>query len=200
MVARARERIAAEGLTQAQVQIADAATGSLPWEQADLMFSRFGVMFFAEPEAAFTHLRRQMRPEGRLLFACWRPLADNPWFTIPLEAGRPFLPPQPPADPEAPGPFAFADPERVRRILAAAGWRDIVARPKEAPMQMAEAGDLDGAAEFATRVGALARLLGEAEPETRRAVKRAVREALRPHVGPDGVALTGAIWLVSARA
>ena len=199
MVVRARARIAVQALTQAQVQIADAATGLFRWGKADLMFSRFGVMFFAEPEAAFAHLRRQMRPEGRLLFACWRPLAENPWFTVPLEAGRRYLPPQPPADPEAPGPFAFADPERVRRILAAAGWRDIVARPQEAPMQMAGAGDLEGATAFATSVGALARLLAEAEPETRRVVERAVREALRAHDEPGGITLTGAIWLVSAR-
>ncbi|WP_191970260.1 class I SAM-dependent methyltransferase [Methylobacterium planeticum] len=200
MAARARARIAAAGLAQAQVQVADAAAGAFDWTGADLMFSRFGVMFFAEPAAAFAHLRRQMRPGGRLLFACWRPLAENPWFTVPLEAGRPFLPPQPPADPTAPGPFAFADPERVRQVLATAGWREIGVSPREAPMRMADADDLDGAAAFATRVGALARLLADSEPETHRAVKRAVREALRAHDGPDGIALTGSVWLVSARA
>lgn len=121
MAARARERIAAAGLSNAQVVVSDAATTDFERRDADLLFSRFGVMFFADPVAAFANLHLAMRPGGRLLCAAWRPLADNPWFRVPLEAARSFVPPQPPADPEAPGPFAFADLEMYKSDLFRGG-------------------------------------------------------------------------------
>jgi SAM-dependent methyltransferase len=200
MAGRARERVAAAGIANAEIVAADATTHAFPAEGADLLFSRFGVMFFADPTAAFVYLRHAMKPSGRLLFACWRPLAENSWFTVPLAAGAPLLPPQPPAEPNAPGPFAFADPERVRRILADSGWRDIALAPHDLPMHFAASGDLEAATELATRVGPLARMLNEADPDLRPVVRAAVSEALRPYDGPDGFVFGGAIWLVSARA
>jgi SAM-dependent methyltransferase len=205
MAARARERIAAAGLANAAVRVADAAAHDFAGSGgADLLFSRFGVMFFADPAAAFRNLRRALRPGGRLLFAVWRPMAENGWFTVPLDAGRPLLPPQPPPEPGAlpyvPGPFAFADPDRVRGILAEAGWQDVALAPRDVPMRIAPPGQVDAAAEFATRVGVLARALADADPALRARVRQAVADALRPHDGPDGVVLSGAIWLVSARA
>jgi SAM-dependent methyltransferase len=200
MAARARERIAAAGLTNAAVQLSDAATCVLPHNDTDLLFSRFGVMFFSDPTAAFANLRRAMRSDGRLLFAAWRGLADNTWFTLPLQATQGLLPPGPPADPNAPGPLAFADAERVRGILAAAGWRDVAATRHDLPMRLAGPGQLDEAAEFATRVGPLARALAEADPSLYARARQAVRQALAPHDGPEGVSLNASIWLVSARA
>src|SRR5260370_18482697 len=105
MSAQARERIAAEQLRNAEVLVHDAATCVFPRSDTDLLFSRFGVMFFADPEAAFANLRLAMRPGGRLLCMAWRPLAENPWFSVPLQAARALLPPQPPPEPNAPGPF-----------------------------------------------------------------------------------------------
>src|ERR1700722_16858165 len=110
MLGVARERAAAEGLAQA---------GFLPVDGA---FSRFGVMFFEDPVAAFANIRAAVSPRGRLAFVCWRALAENPWMTVPMAAILPLLPAPPPAQtPGAPGPFAFADRDRLFAILRDAG-------------------------------------------------------------------------------
>jgi SAM-dependent methyltransferase len=200
MAARARERIGASGFSNARVVVSDAATYAFPGNDADLLFSRFGVMFFADPVAAFSHLRRGMRQGGRLLCAAWRPLSENPWFRVPMDAARALLPPQPPADPEAPGPFAFADRDRTLGILGAAGWHDATLTRHDVPMRFAAAGQLEQATDFATRVGALARAMADEAPETRARVREAVAEALKNYDGPAGIVLSGSIWLMSARA
>jgi len=197
MAARARQRIAAEGLGNAEIVIADAAAHSFSGAKTDLLFSRFGVMFFADPVAAFANLRRAMKPAGRLAVAVWRPLAENPWAHVPLAAAAPLLPPLSPPDPLAPGPFAFADADRVHRILSAAGWREIGCTRHDAPMRLSAAGRLDQAAEFATRVGPLARALADAPPELRPQARALVAAALATHDGPDGVSLPGSIWIVT---
>jgi SAM-dependent methyltransferase len=200
MAARARARIAAAGVTQASVQVADASAREFTGDGADLLFSRFGVMFFADPTAAFANLRSGMRPGGRLLCAVWRPPAENAWLSLPLAAALPLLPPQPPADPHAPGPFAFADADRVRNILSDAGWHDIGFAHCRVPLQVAGPGELETATDFAMRLGPLARILAESDPGLAEPVREAVRAVLAPHEGPDGVVLSGSIWLVSARA
>jgi SAM-dependent methyltransferase len=200
MAARARERIAAAGLSQAEIVVADAASHDLGGIDVDLLFSRFGVMFFADPVAAFGNLRRAMRPGGRLLCVAWRPFADNPWFRVPLEAAGSLLAPQPPTDPDAPGPFAFGNADRTQSILEDAGWRGVTLTRQDVPMRFAAAGQIEQATEFATRVGALARVLGEEPPEVRAQATAAVAEALRAYDGPDGINLTGSVWLISARA
>ena len=200
MAARARERIGAAGLTNARVVVSDAAVHAFPPDSADLLFSRFGVMFFADPTAAFANLRGAIRQGGRLLCAAWRPLADNPWFIVPQQAARPLLPPQPPADPNAPGPFAFADPDRTLGIFSDAGWHDVALTRHDVPMRFAAAGEVDQATEFATRVGALARMLAEVDPALHPRVRSAVADALRAYDSPAGIMLSGSIWLISARA
>ena len=202
LVGRARERIAEAGLgATARVELADAASHPFASE-ADLLFSRFGVMFFADPAAAFANLRRSLRPDaGRMVFVAWRPLAENPWFSIPLQAARArvALPEEPPPEPGAPGPFAFDDPARVRGILDAAGWRGVDMAPHDTLLRLAEPGDVEEAARATTRVGPLARALAEAGPDAREAAMAAVVEALRGCDGPEGIVLPGAVWLVSAR-
>jgi SAM-dependent methyltransferase len=200
MAARARERIAASGLANARVILSDAATHDFGQVGADLLFSRFGVMFFADPIAAFANLHRAMRPGGRLLCVAWRPLAENPWFTVPLTAASSLLPPQPPSDPEAPGPFAFADPDRTRRIFTSAGWKGATFVRQDVPIRIAATGQLERATELATRVGGLARILADADPDTTARVRKAVADALKTHDGPGGIVLSGSIWLISARA
>ena len=200
MSARARQRIEAASLTNATVVVSDAATHTFTEPSADLLFSRFGVMFFADPVAAFANLRTAMRPGGRLLCVAWRPLTDNPWFSVPLEAARGLLPPQPPTEPDAPGPFAFANADRTLGIFTRAGWRDTTLTRKDVPMQFAAAGQLEQAVEFATRVGALARMLVDEGPEVRSRVRQAVGDVLKTHDGRDGINLSGSVWLISARA
>jgi SAM-dependent methyltransferase len=200
MADRARERIAAAGLVNARVVVADAASYAFPSGGADLLFSRFGVMFFIDPVAAFANLRRGMRQGGRLLCVAWRPLDDNAWFQIPMEAAGALLPPQPPGDAQAPGPFAFANQDRTIGILTAAGWNDVALARQDAPMRFAAAGQLEQATDFATRVGALGRVLAEVAPETRARVQAIVAEALKRYDSPGGIVLSGSVWLISARA
>jgi SAM-dependent methyltransferase len=199
MAGRARERITAARLGNAQVLVSDASTHVFESGQADLLFSRFGIMFFADPAAAFGNLRRAARQGGRLLFACWRPIADNGWFSVPVQAAAHLLPQAPSAEPHAPGPFAFANPDRVRHILGTAGWSDVVLTRQDVPMCLAGPGQIGEAAEFATRVGSLARALADATPDVKARAEDAVAAALPAYDGPAGVCLPGSIWLVSAR-
>jgi len=200
MSARARERITAAGLSNARVVVSDAAVHTFAPGGADLLFSRFGVMFFADPVAAFANLHRAMRKGSRLLCAAWRPLADNPWFRVPLEAASGLLPPQQPSDPDAPGPFAFANQDRTLGIFKDAGWHDVTLTRHDVPMRFAAANQIEKATEFATRVGSLARLLADETPETRARIRLAVAEALKAYDSPAGITLSGSIWLIAARA
>jgi SAM-dependent methyltransferase len=180
---------------------ADAATHPFPPGGWDLAFSRFGVMFFGDPVAGFANLRRALRPGGRMLFACWRPLSENPWMGVPLAAATPHLPPLPEVGPEDPGPFAFADPARIRRILAGAGWTEPTITPCDVMLDLAAGQGLDAAADHATRIGAAARAMRDQPEEVRTAAAAAIRDALAPHATADGrVALAGAVWLVETTA
>ncbi|MCR5876369.1 class I SAM-dependent methyltransferase [Phenylobacterium sp. J426] len=174
---------------------ADAQTHVFPPGAYDAAFSRFGVMFFADPVAAFANIRLALRPGGRLVFICWRTPAENPIMTLPMAAASRIVEPPPPPEPGAPGPFAFADPNRVLDILGTAGFGAVeIARHDE----KIGAGDLDAALELALRVGPLGGLLRE-HPDKREAVVEVVRDALAHHVGEDGVKLDSATWIVSAR-
>ena len=123
MLAVAEHRIAASALTQAAVLKADAATEPFAPGSFDLAFSRFGVMFFDAPVEAFINIHRALKPGGRLVFACWRPFKTNPWFSVPYRAAVPHLPEQERPEPEAPGPFAFADPRPGRADPRPGGLR-----------------------------------------------------------------------------
>ena len=123
MLARAQADAEAAGLANAVFQQGDAQVHPLEPATFDTVISRFGVMFFADPVAAFANIRSATRPGGRLVFACWQPLAANQWMLVPGAALAEHLPPPAPAPADGPGMFAFADPDRLRPILAAAGWR-----------------------------------------------------------------------------
>ena len=197
LLSRARER--AEGRGNIEFVEADAQTHAFSGG-TDLLFSRFGVMFFADPEAAFRNLASALRPGGRLCFACWRPVAENPWTTVPMQAVRSLLPaPAAPPDPQAPGPFAFADPARVTAILAQAGFSEIAVTPRDFPMLMGRGDDpLADAVRFLRKLGPAAAALREAGPEASEAAKPLLAAALAPHVADGRVALPGAIWIVTA--
>lgn len=175
---------------------ADAQTHSFEPKTFDAAFSRFGVMFFADPVAAFANIRAALKPGGRLTFVCWRRPDENPFMTLPMTAALTFLPPPPPTDPLAPGPFAFADPDRVRNILSQAGFEAIETTPHDRKIG---SGDLEQTLAVTQRIGPLGSML-RGYPEQRDRVIDAVREALRPHAGPDGVKLASASWIVTARA
>jgi SAM-dependent methyltransferase len=189
-------RRAAKGCERVRFVNADAQV--FPFEQASFnaAFSRFGVMFFADPTAAFINIRRSLRPNGRLAFVCWRALQENALDIVPLSAASAHLPPQPAHDLDAPGPFAFANPDRVRGILESAGFGAIEITAHD---EQVGSGDLDAMLAVCSRVGALGKILRE-NPELRAATLPAVRAALAAHDGPDGVRLNAATWVVTARA
>jgi SAM-dependent methyltransferase len=193
MLGVARQR-AAESRAAPDFLRADAQTADLTAERFDAAFSRFGVMFFSNPTAAFANIRRALKPGGRLAFVCWRSLAENAWQRVPLEAARHVLPPQAPGDPLSPGPFAFADAERLQGILSAAGFADIGIAPFDT---MIGSGTLDETLSLAMQVGPLSRALRE-HPECRDGALGVVREALAAYVTPAGVMMPAAIWVVTA--
>jgi SAM-dependent methyltransferase len=189
-------RRAAQGCRRVQFIQADAQVFGFEPTSFDAAFSRFGVMFFADPIAAFINIRRSLRPNGRLAFVCWRALEENPLDIVPLRAASAYLPPQPAHDPDAPGPFAFANPDRVRGILARAGFGEIEITARD---ELVGSGGIDAMLAVCSRVGALGKILRE-NPELRTATLPLVRSALAAHDGPDGVRLNAATWVVTARA
>jgi len=199
MLARARERQNELGIKNLEFLCADAQTYSFERERFDLICSRFGVMFFDDPTAAFGNLRPALRSDGRLCFLCWQALEKNEWARVPLMAAtRHIQPPAPPA-PEAPGPFAFADPERIRRILEGGGFKEVSCESYEAELSMGGARTVDEAVEFSLEIGTVARLLPGADTDTRTRVAQSIREALTPYASQYGVSLHGAAWIVLAR-
>jgi SAM-dependent methyltransferase len=190
LLAAARRRPRDEHVSFVQ---ADAQTHAFE-HPFDAIYSRFGVMFFADPVAAFASLRRAMEPTGRVVFVCWRPAEENPMMTVPMAAAAKHFPALPPQDPHAPGPFAFADSGRVARILEAAGFGAIRITRHDEPI-----GGNDRAAtlELALNIGPLGRLL-RAHPEQRAVVIDVVRDAIEPFI-VDGIArIPSATWIVTA--
>ncbi|MGH7022831.1 MAG: class I SAM-dependent methyltransferase [Caulobacteraceae bacterium] len=176
-------------------RLADAQTADLGAAEFDAAFSRFGVMFFADPAAAFGNIAKALKLGGRLAFVCWRPYAENPLMRAPAEAAAAFLPPVAPPDPTAPGPFAYADPARVRAILGDAGFSDIAVEPYDTKVGGA---DLEGALALALRVGPLGAAIRE-NPSLVDRVAPVVRGRLADYLTPEGVMLPAAVWIVTAR-
>jgi SAM-dependent methyltransferase len=197
LVTRARERVS--HLPNVSVLEADAATHAFAEPSAGI-FSRFGVMFFAEPEPAFRQLRKALAPEGRIAFVCWQAFDDIPWFYLPSAVTRALLPQAPPpVDPHAPGPFAFASPARVTGILRAAGFRRIELEAFRTSVTLATEG-LEAAVDFSFQIGPVARLIAEQPDELRARIWQRMAEKFAPLVRDGRVELEGAAWLVTARA
>jgi len=195
MLARARERAAR---LPARFVLADATVYDFGPEGADLAASRFGVMFFADPARSFANLRMGLKARGRLAFACWRAAKQNPFFVVPLREALKHAPPLPETDPEAPGPFALADPARAQRILSQAGFADIAVKPHDLELDIAAGRGLDAAVKAAMTIGPTSRMLDGQSEAVRAAVESDIRAALAAHARGDSVPLGGAIWIVTA--
>jgi SAM-dependent methyltransferase len=201
MLERARTRARQAGARNLRFENADATLHDFGDERFDLLFSRFGVMFFADPAASFANLHRALAPGARLAFVCWQGLQRNPWMLVPLLAAAKHVALPGPPPPDAPGPFSFQDPDRVRRVLGAAGFREIALEPLEGPLGVGGGQGLDGAVDFLMHVGPLGRVLREAgDAAAGPAVVEAIRQALRPFETEQGIQLESAAWIVSARA
>ena len=198
LIARARQR--GEAIENLRFEHADAQTFAFSGAAYDTVFSRFGLMFFADPIAAFRNLYTALRMGGQLGFVCWRAMRDNPSFVLPLEAALPFLP-EPPRLPEpgAPGAFALADGHRIRGILECAGYGEIEITPHDTELVFAGRSDLEGAVDLALQIGPLSRASSMLAETALARVRAAVRDAFVPYHGPSGVTLPAATWIVTAR-
>ena len=196
MLALAAERLRAFANTTCM--LGDAAELPLRDLGADLIVSRFGVMFFGDPVAAFANLRTGLAAGGHLRFACWRPIKENPWLQIPLHAVYEHAPRLPKPEPEEPGPFAFGDPARVTRILTAAGFTAPSFTPLDIQIDISAGGTLEDAVIQSSAMGPAKRALADQPDEVRAAALESIRRALTPHASAAGVKLPGAVWLVAA--
>jgi SAM-dependent methyltransferase len=195
MLARARERAAAAGIANVSFEQADAQVHEFAGAPFDVLLSRFGVMFFADPVAAFANLRRAAAPEGRLAAVVWQPFARNEWVSVPhtaLAIGRDLAPP--PED--VPGPFGLADADRTGQILADAGWSDVRLDPADVTYDFGA--DPAVAAQHAREIGVLRGLLADLGDAQQARAMAALLEAMAEHVTPDGVRFDSQIWVVSA--
>ncbi|AYM76884.1 class I SAM-dependent methyltransferase [Janthinobacterium agaricidamnosum] len=189
--------------TPAQFLVADASSAELPEGAFDILFSRFGVMFFGDPTGAFAHMRRALRPGGRVAFVCWRGAAENEWMRLPMGEIQGIVALTAPPDPEAPGPFSFGERDRVTRILTAAGFTDIAIAPFDASVPFGEGGTrdaaIDDAVKMALEVGPLSRVLAAQPDDIRARAAVAVRTAFAGRPGERSVMIDGAAWIVTAR-
>jgi SAM-dependent methyltransferase len=199
MLEWARERAAKGRVTNVTFTHADAQAHMFRPE-FDLLYSRFGVMFFEDPPGAFANLHNAMKPGGRLAFACWQAIHRNPWLGVPLMAAMKHITVELPATPDAPGPFAFADAERVERILTAGGFRDVRVEGHDVGIALGGGTSLEEATKLVMDLGPLARVMADASPQERRVVEDEVREAISGSMTPRGVEMPGAIWIVTASA
>jgi len=191
----ARRRAASEGVGNARFVVGDGQRHDFGGERFDAIVSRFGVMFFDDPGAAFARLREAAENGAGMTLIVWRGPDDNPFMTAAERAAGPLLPQLTPVDLEAPGQFAFADPERVRRILAPS-WSEVEIAPLDVDCALT-AEDLEV---YAVRMGRVAHLLPDLDPDTREAVIAAVRRGFEPFVSGGVARFTAACWIVRGKA
>ncbi|MGO1001855.1 class I SAM-dependent methyltransferase [Lysobacter sp. CA196] len=195
MIALARTRAEAEG-TPAGFVCADAQACDFEPARFDAIVSRLGVMFFADPVAAFANLRRAATDGAALHAIAWRSAAENPFMTTAERAAAPLLPQLPARRADGPGQFAFADAQRVHRILDDSGWSEIDIQPIDVACSFPES----ELVRYLSRLGPLGLFLQEADASTRAQVVDPVRAAFEPYVHGDEVRYRAACWMIGARA
>ena len=193
MLAMARARAERDRIPADFIR-ADAQDYPLEPAGFDMLISRFGVMFFADPVQAFANLRRAAAHDAQLRFIAWRSAAENPFMTAAERAAAPFLPTLPPRRPDAPGQFAFANAARVHSILADGGWNGIDIRPVDVVCTLPE----QELPHYLTRLGPVGGVLQDADEPTRRRVLDAVRPAFDPFIHGAEVRFTAACWMIGA--
>ncbi|MBI1179549.1 MAG: methyltransferase domain-containing protein [Alphaproteobacteria bacterium] len=200
MLARAEDRAAHAEMSNVFFELADVERGPQHRDSFDLAFSRFGVMFFGDPVEAFRNVAAALHDKGRVAFACWQELDRNQWVSLQLRAVLPLVEPPPRPGPDEPGPFSFADPERIRRILSSAGFVDIEIEPFEPEVVLGGLLVLDDAVDFSLDIGPASALLKDVDAATREQARDAVRAALEVHhQSRRGVVLSAGAWIVTAR-
>ena len=200
LIAEARKRADRAGVTNVDFEVGDAGAFAFEPGKADLLFSRFGVMFFGDPYGAFKNIRKGIKPGGRVAFACWQEIQKNPFFLVPMGAAFEVLPPPEPLPPGTPGPFAFGDKDYLLDILKTAGFENIEIEGMRATMAVPDDFSAERAAEFFVTFGPTKRLLEDQPSDIVEKVRAKIVAALEEHVVGQKVKLEGAIWLVRATA
>jgi SAM-dependent methyltransferase len=197
MLAEARRRADAAGLGNTRFDHGDAQVHPVPEAAFDVVMSRFGVMFFADPAAAFANLAHALRPGGRLVFGCWQSMFDNAWVMVPAIAALEHVPPPALDETGDHGAFSLADLDATTALLSGAGLADITVAEMRAPMWMGSS--IDDTVAFMQTTEFADTLFADLAPAVAAAGWNAVAQALEDHVTGDGVELDGAAWLVTAR-
>jgi SAM-dependent methyltransferase len=196
MLAVARNRSSAPPGVAVTFEQGDAQTDGLG-TRFDAWISRFGVMFFKDPVAAFANLARSLRRGGRIAFVCWRGFLENEWQFVPAGAALAHVPLPPLADDGyAPGPFALAEPDFVRSLLTGAGFDGVTLTPADRPVVLGES--VEDALSYLMGSEFARILLEGIDDATTGRVRASIIEALDPYAGPDGVVLNGGVWSVTA--
>jgi SAM-dependent methyltransferase len=196
MLAEAQRRASAAGIANVDWRQADPATAAL--DEYDLLTSAFGVMFFGDSVAAFTNMRRGAAPDARMALVCWRTLAENPWMEVPMAAVAQHLPPRPKPVPNAPGMFAFADPEHVTEVLTAAGWMPPHFEKVDMKLDIAAGRGLEEAVVQSTEIGAVNSWLRNQPREIVSTAVASLRKKLEPYADGVSVCRPSAMWLISS--
>jgi SAM-dependent methyltransferase len=194
MIATARMLAEQEGVP-AKFICADAQTHAFERASFDMIMSRFGVMFFADPVRAFANLRDAASKDATLCFIAWRSPAENRFMTTAERAAAHLLPNLPARRADAPGQFGFADARRVQSILAESGWTDIDIQPIDIECTLPES----ELSRYGARLGPVGVALREVDPRTRDEVVAVVRTAFEPYVRGDEVSFTASCWRVDAQ-
>jgi SAM-dependent methyltransferase len=196
MLAEGARRAGAAGIANIDWRQDNPATAAL--DEYDLLTSAFGVMFFGDMAAAFANMRCGAARNARMALVCWRTLGENLWMELPMTAVAQHLPPRPKPVPNAPGMFAFADPEHVTEILTAAGWEPPRFEKLDMDLDIAAGRGLEEAVLQSTQIGAVNSWLRNQPDEIVSASVASLREALEPYVDGKSVRLPGAMWLISS--
>ena len=195
LIRLAKDRAADAGLL-ARFIVSDAATHPFETRSYDLIASRFGVMFFVDPIAAFTNFQTALKPDGRLVFVCWRSVAENPFAKIPLMAGRAAAPQVEGPKPRAPGPFAFAEQDYLAEVLRQAGFDASIAR-LDATFTIGPTAN--AAAQQMVEGGFAARFAAELDDAGVVALRQVIEAEYVRFETSKGVVCPAACWLVTAR-
>jgi SAM-dependent methyltransferase len=197
LVRLARQRAAAAGVGNVEFIHADAQVHPFQEQGFDVVVSRFGIMFFPDPEAAFANLGRALRPGGRLAIVCPHDPVKTEWVAVACAAAAPHVGIPDLGGPSAPGPFAFADGDRLRQVLQAGGFRDVTLQAVTRAVRMGE--DAEDVAAFITSLPEATALFAGKPRDKVAAAADSLREALGAYAGPGGVLMNETVWLASAR-
>ncbi|MFT5392335.1 MAG: SAM-dependent methyltransferase [Gammaproteobacteria bacterium] len=196
MLGVGRQRLSSSDISNLTFENKDAAAHQFRIGEFDRVFSRFGVMFFVEPVSAFSNIRRSITGDGGLAFVCWEEATKSQWIDVPLGVVLEHAPKPPTADPYAPGPMAFADPDYVRTILAGAGFLNLEINELQTRIPIAT--DVPVFVQKLLEVGPVSRLLGDASDDAMRSIREVLRDAISGCQTEHGVMMGSRTWIVTA--